>query len=77
LSSSNFHTWKHRYGKANEHNGKIPRDYWGTFYFFNSVLGGYSRSFVYWEICEKMEERDVEQVIQRALDKHPEEKPLV
>jgi len=77
LSSSNFHTWKHRYGKANEHNGKIPRDYWGTFYFFNSVLDGYSRSIVHWEIREKMEERDVEQVIQRALDKHPEEKPLV
>jgi len=20
--------WKKRYGKANEHNGQIPRDYW-------------------------------------------------
>lgn len=28
LSTSQFHTWKDRYGKANEHNGKIPRDFW-------------------------------------------------
>lgn len=28
LSTSKFHTWKDRYGKANEHNGKIPRDFW-------------------------------------------------
>lgn len=23
-----FYEWKHRYGKANEHNGKVPRDHW-------------------------------------------------
>ncbi|MFM9114649.1 MAG: IS3 family transposase, partial [Planctomycetota bacterium] len=28
LSTSKFHQWKDRYGKANEHNGKIPRDWW-------------------------------------------------
>lgn len=28
LGTSKFHTWKDRYGKANEHNGKIPRDFW-------------------------------------------------
>lgn len=28
LSTSKYHTWKHRYGKINEHNGKIPRDWW-------------------------------------------------
>lgn len=28
LSPSKFHDWAKRYGKANEHNGKIPRDYW-------------------------------------------------
>lgn len=160
LASSKFHTWKGRYGKANEHNGKIPRDWWiedwekqaitdfhdrhplegyrrltfmmldkdivavspstvyrvlkkagrldrknvapskkatgfvqplgphkhwhtdisylnlgGTFYFFISVLDGFSRSIVHWEITEKMEEKDVEQVIQRALDKHPGVEP--
>jgi len=156
LASSKFHTWKDRYGQANEHNGKVPRDWWiedwekaailgfhdryplegyrrltfmmldedivavspsttyrvlkaggrldrktstpskkgtgfiqpknphqhwhtdisylnlgGTFYFFIAVLDGYSRYIVHWEIRAKMEERDVEQVVQRALDKHP------
>jgi len=28
LGTSKFHTWKDRYGKANEHNGQIPRDFW-------------------------------------------------
>ena len=28
LSTSKFHNWKDRYGKANEHNGQIPRDFW-------------------------------------------------
>jgi transposase InsO family protein len=28
LGTSKFHDWKNRYGKANEHNGKIPRDFW-------------------------------------------------
>jgi len=28
LGSSKFHQWKERYGKANEHNGQIPRDTW-------------------------------------------------
>ena len=28
ISSSKFYQWKKRYGKANEHNGLIPRDFW-------------------------------------------------
>ena len=28
LGASKFHQWKDRYGKANEHNGKVPRDWW-------------------------------------------------
>jgi putative transposase len=28
LGRSKFHQWKDRYGKANEHNGKVPRDWW-------------------------------------------------
>lgn len=28
LGTSKFHDWKHRYGKANEHNGQVPRDHW-------------------------------------------------
>lgn len=28
IGSSKFHSWKQRYGKANEHNGLVPRDHW-------------------------------------------------
>ena len=28
LSRSKFHDWRHRYGKANEHNALVPRDFW-------------------------------------------------
>lgn len=162
LPSSKFHDWAKRYGKANEHNGKIPRDYWledwerkaiidfhhqhplngyrrltfmmndagvvavspsttyrvlknaglldrhnvkpskkgtgfkqpkkphehwhmdisylnlgGTFYFLISVLDGFSRSIVHWEICESMREQDVELVLQKALEKCPGVKPRI
>ena len=28
LPENKFHQWKKRYGQINEHNGKIPRDWW-------------------------------------------------
>lgn len=28
LSRSKYYQWRDRYGKANEHNGLIPRDHW-------------------------------------------------
>ncbi|HSR54128.1 MAG TPA: IS3 family transposase [Acidobacteriota bacterium] len=162
LASSKFHPWRQRYGKANEHNGKVPRDWWledwekqaildyhdrhpldgyrrltfmmldddvvavspsstyrvlkaagrldrrrwapskkgtgfvqpsgphkhwhidisylnmaGTFYFLISVLDGYSRYIVHWEIRETMTEQDTEVVVQRALEKHPGETPRI
>lgn len=30
INASKFFEWKKRYGKANEHNGKVPRDFWLT-----------------------------------------------
>ena len=157
-----FYKWRLRYGKANEHNGWIPRDHWlepwekdaiikfhfdhplegyrrltymmldadvvavsastvyrvlkaagllqrwksklskkgggfhqprrphrhwhvdiayvniaGTFYFLCSILDGYSRSVVHWEIREKMEEIDVETILQRAREKYPHANPRV
>ena len=43
----------------------------GTFYYLTSVLDGYSRSIVHWELRESMTEGDVEIVIQRVREKHP------
>lgn len=162
LGTSKFHQWKDRYGKANEHNGKVPRDWWledwekeallhyydqhplngyrrlafmmldddivavaptsvyrvlkqtgrldrhrfapskkgtgfvqplrphqhwhidvsyinvaGTFYFLCSVLDGYSRYIVHWELRETMKEPEVETVIQRALERFPGETPRI
>ena len=28
LASSKYYDWRSRYGKVNEHNGLIPRDFW-------------------------------------------------
>lgn len=162
LGKSTFHTWKTRYGKANEHNAKVPRDFWlegwekqaivdyhdrhpldgyrrlafmmldddvvavspssvyrvlkeagrldrkfvsptkkgtgfaqppsphqhwhvdisyinvaGTFYFLCSVLDGFSRYVVHWELRNTMREFEVETVIQRALEKFPGATPRI
>jgi len=162
LSTSKFHQWKDRYGKANAHNGQVPRDWWlraweiqaildyhdshplegyrrlafmmldadvvavspstvyrvlkragrldrwsptpskkgagfvqpagphvhwhvdisylnlgGTFYYLCSVLDGYSRYIVHWEIRESMTEQDVETIVQRALEKYPGHTPRI
>ena len=49
----------------------------GTFYFLCSILDGYSRFIVHWEIREKMEEIDVETIMQRAREKFPDEHPRI
>ena len=162
LSRSKYYQWKDRYGKANEHNGKVPRDHWleaweqeaivkfylehsdegyrrlafmmldgvvvaasptsvyrvlaargllgrrtvkpsrkglgfdqplqahdhwhvdisylnicGTFYYLCSILDGYSRMIVHWEIRESMREKDVEIILQRAREKYPDVHPRI
>src|SRR5438067_5632763 len=49
----------------------------GTFYFLCSLLDGYSRFIVHWEIREKMEETDVQTIIQRAREKYPGVTPRI
>jgi transposase InsO family protein len=160
IARSKFYAWKQHYGKANEHNGRIPRDFWlldwereaivkyfiqhpdegyrrltymmmdadivavspstvyrtlkgegllgrrdvkpskkgtgfvqplrpheewhidvtyinirGTFYYLCSVLDGFSRSIVHWDIRESMKEPDVELIVQKALETFPGHKP--
>ncbi len=41
------------------------------------MLDGYSRYLVHWEIREKMEEIDVETILQRAREKYPNENPRI
>ena len=162
IASSKFHDWKNRYGKVNEHNGWVPRDWWladwekqaiirfsyeyplegyrrlafmmldrdvvaaspssvyrvlkaagrigrsankpskkgtgfhqpkkahehwhldisdvnihGTFYYLTTVLDGYSRYLVHWEIRRSMTEQDELVVLQRAKEKYPNETPRI
>jgi putative transposase len=49
----------------------------GTFYFLCSVLDGYSRSICHWEIREKMEESDVQIILQRAREIYPGVSPRI
>jgi putative transposase len=162
VARGKFFAWKKRYGKANEHNGHVPRDHWlldeekrkiisfhgrfplegyrrlafmmidqgvvavspssvyrvlsaaglldrwnkkpskkgtgfvqplrphehwhidvsylnlgGTFYYLCSILDGASRAIVHWEIREQMTEADVECILVRAHEAHPNERPRI
>jgi len=51
IHSSTFNKWTRCYGKAHEHNGKVPRDHWLTDqekqaiiqYHFDQPLNGYRK----------------------------------
>lgn len=60
--------------KANEH-WHIDISYLnicGTFYYLCSILDGYSRKIIVWEIAETMTEAQVEIIIERAKEQYPE-----
>lgn len=66
---------------------KKPHEHWhtdfshfevgGRYYHFISVLDGYSRTILAWQLGERMERRDAELVIQKAKEAYPEAKPRV
>ena len=49
----------------------------GTFYYLCSILDGYSRYIVHWDIRESMTETDVEIILQKARELHPGVTPRV
>ena len=162
IRSSKFHDWQKRYGKVNEHNAWIPRDWWleawekeaivrfaweyalegyrrlafmmldrdvvavspssvyrvlkaagrigrqpgkpslkgtgfhqptrphehwhidisyvnlaGTFYYLTTILDGYSRYIVHWELRTSMTQQDELVILQRALEQFPGEHPRI
>jgi len=162
IRSSKFHDWQKRYGKLNEHNAWIPRDWWleawekeaivrfaweyalegyrrlafmmldrdvvavspssvyrvlkaagrigrqpgkpslkgtgfhqptrphehwhidisyvnlaGTFYYLTTILDGYSRYIVHWELRTSMTQQDELVILQRALEQFPGEHPRI
>lgn len=162
VTASKFYSWRERYGRVNEHNGWIPRDFWleewekqavvefhlknplegyrrltfmmldadvvavspssvwrvlgqagllkkwngkesrkgtgfeqplkpqqhwhidvsyinicGTFYYLCSVLDGFSRFIVHWDLRESMTEADIEIILQSAKEKYTDAKPRI
>lgn len=162
ITRSKFYNWRLRYGKVNEHNSWIPRDFWltdaerqaiikyygdnplegyrrltymmmdedivavspssvyrvllnagllnrwnnreskkgtgfqqplkphehwhidisyinisGTFYYMCSILEGFSRYIVHWDIRESMTETDIEIILQAAREKFPDARPRI
>jgi transposase InsO family protein len=49
----------------------------GTLYYLCSLLDGCSRAIVHHELRGSMTEADVEIIIQRALEKHPDVRPRI
>lgn len=49
----------------------------GTFYYLCSILDGYSRYVIHWDIRKSMTEADVEIILQRAREKFPQAKPRI
>jgi putative transposase len=49
----------------------------GTFYYLCSLLDGYSRAIVHWEIRETMTEADIQTIIQRARELFPGVTPRI
>jgi len=49
----------------------------GTFYYLASLLDGYSRSIVHFEIHPSMTEPQIELLIQRAREKFPDARPRI
>lgn len=49
----------------------------GTFYYMCSILDGFSRYIVHWDIRPSMTEADVEIILQRAREKFPDAQPRI
>lgn len=49
----------------------------GTFYYLCTVLDGYSRVVVHWDLRESMTEQEVEIILQRALERYPQARPRI
>jgi putative transposase len=49
----------------------------GMFYYLCSILDGYSRFIVHWEIRERMTQEEAQIIVQRAREKFPGENPRI
>ena len=61
LGASKYHSWQDRYGKDNDHNGKIPRDFWVQDWEKRKILEFYNehRTDGYRRVTYMMLDRDL------------------
>jgi len=69
------------------HQPQKPHEHWhidisylnihGTFYYLTTILDGYSRYIVHWEIRPSMTQQDELVILQRAREKFPNERPRI
>jgi putative transposase len=82
---------QHNYTPSSRGHGFVqpvqPHEHWhidvsylnicGTFYYLCTILDGYSRYIVHWEIREAMTEADIETILQRAREAFPGARPRI
>lgn len=66
---------------------EAPHEHWhidvsyvnlgGSFYYLISILDGYSRFIVHWDIRQHMREQDIQLVVQRAHELYPGSRPRI
>jgi transposase InsO family protein len=49
----------------------------GTFYYLCSVLDGFSRAIVHWDLRESMTEAEIEIILQKSKERYPKAKPRI
>ena len=49
----------------------------GTFYFCATILDGFSRKVIHWDIRPEMKELDIEAIVQYAKELYPEARPRI
>ena len=81
--------WNRKVSKKGDgfHQPLKPHEHWhidisyvnicGTFYYLCSILDGFSRYIVHWEIRPQMTEKDVEIILQRARERFPDARPRI
>jgi len=86
-----FDRWKNSRGSSKKGDGfkqpDRPHQHWHTdisyirvrevFYYLITVLDGYSRAIVAWDVRERMTSADVQIVLEKAREAYPGEKPRV
>ena len=81
--------WNRKASKKGDgfHQPLKPHEHWhidisylnicGTFYYMCSILDGFSRYIVHWEIRPTMTEADIEIILQRARELFPDAQPRI